>query len=76
VSRRPALKPAKSTIRGRLHAARRKAGFGVYRVTVHEDQLTALVRRGRLTDWQTTDVAAVERALTEHLGASLLTGFQ
>ena len=63
--------PALSTIRGRRHQARQKQGFSVYRVTLHEEQLTALVRCGRLTDLQTTDQASVERALTELLAAAL-----
>jgi hypothetical protein len=63
--------PAASTIRGRRHKALRAAGFAVYRVTVHEDQLTALVLSGRLADREASDPAAVERALTEHVAATL-----
>lgn len=71
MSRRRTNTPAASTVRGRRHELLRKGGFGVYRATVHEDRLSDLVRRGLLSDRETHDLAAVERALTEWLARSL-----
>lgn len=71
MSRRRTDSPAPSTLRGRRHTARRREGCGVYRVIIGEQQLTTLVRTGWITDHQSTDQAAVERALTALL-ANLL----
>jgi hypothetical protein len=46
-------------------------GYGIYRVPVHEDQLTTLVRDGGLPDYLTSDQAAVERALADWLAKAL-----